>query len=54
MVVEKDALASYAVSLFRIGLALAFLPHGTHKLFGFPPGTGFVGFNLIALEGGQT
>lgn len=51
MVVEKDAFASYAVSLFRIVLALAFLQHGTHKLFGFPPGPGFIGFDLTALEG---
>ncbi len=50
-VIEKGALASNAVSLFRVALALAFLQHGTHKLFGFPPGPGATGFDLSALEG---
>lgn len=48
---HHDAFGSYALGLVRIAVALAFLQHGTHKLFNLPSGPGFIGFDVSSLEG---
>ncbi len=39
----------YLLSVLRIVAALLFFEHGTQKLFGFPPGQPYTGFQLSML-----
>jgi len=46
-----SALAPWLLSVLRIVTALLFIPHGTSKLFGFPPVRGGATVDLYSLLG---